>query len=100
MDDTKKSEAILLRDLAPTDPLMHGAWVGGLHHALGNPEILAAFRAETGNRWTPGRTPIETMIDEATGADRAFIMAFARWFNEHAWGEVDGRAGNGNEGAI
>lgn len=32
------------------------------------------------------RSSPDQMIDEATGVDRAFIEAFAQWFNENVWG--------------
>lgn len=65
------------------------AWADCLHWAIGEPEILKAFREETGNNWQPGTTPIEMMIDEAIGADRAFIEAFLSWFNENIWGGAE-----------
>ena len=85
-------------DLAPTDKLAHIAWQDGLLWAIDDPETLQAFREQTGNNWQPGRTPLDKMIDEATGTDREFMLAFARWFNKAIWGEVDGRASNGDEG--
>ncbi len=83
--------------LMPTSRLMVPIWLGGLSFALGDDETLAQFRADTGNNWTPGRTPIDRMIDSAMGADRAFIISFIRWFNREIWGEVEGRACNGDE---
>lgn len=62
------------------------AWIGGLHWALGEPDVLASFRRETGNCWSSGRG-INKMIDEATGADAEFIKQFAAWFNENVWGD-------------
>lgn len=78
---------------ADTPEYMRPAWIGCLHWALGNDEIIAAFRAETGNRWTPGRTGIDRMIDEATGADRKFFEDFVAWFNCSIWGPMDDPAG-------
>lgn len=52
--------------------------------------VVAAFRAETGNRWEPGKTGIDKMIDQATGADHQFIKAFIAWFNVAVWGPLDG----------
>ncbi|MBS0343805.1 MAG: hypothetical protein JSS56_25145 [Proteobacteria bacterium] len=69
---------------------MTPAWLGCIHYALGNNEMLAAFRAETGNNWTPGRTGFDRMIDEATGAERAFLEQFIRWANVAVWGPLDG----------
>lgn len=70
-----------------TPEYMMPAWLGCLSWALGNPEILAAFRAETGRKWTPGMTPLDRMIDESTGVDREFIEAFVVWVNENIWGD-------------
>lgn len=77
-----------LAPFMPADPLEAAAWVGCLQYALGNDEILAAFREATGNRWTPASSGLERMIDEAVGADRAFIVAFVQWFDETVWGEA------------
>jgi len=74
----------------PDTPLyMYGAWVGALHHALGDENIVEGFRLETGMRWTPGKTAIERMIDEATGANEKFLRTFVEWFNARVWGPLD-----------
>ena len=52
---------------------------------------MAGFRAETGKTWEPGKTPIERMIDKATGSDFEFLKAFAEWHNENIWGEGNGQ---------
>lgn len=76
-----------LEPFMQTDYLQAVAWIGGIRYALGNDEMIAAFRKDTGNRWSPGRTPLERMIDEAAGADGAFFLAFAEWFTKNIWGE-------------
>lgn len=70
--------------------VMAAGWLGALRFALGREDILAAFRADTGNQWQPGQTPIDRMIDEATGAGADFFRAFLPWFNENVWGSEDG----------
>lgn len=75
---------------ADTPEYMLPAWLGCIRYALGNPEIVAAFRHATGNKWEPGKTPLDRMIDEATGADRAWVEAFVRWVNVNVWGPIDG----------
>src|SRR6478609_2456928 len=75
---------------ADTPDYMVDAWVSCLHWALGEEEIIAAFRRETGVRWTPGKTGIERMIDQATGADYRFLAEFVAWFNVAIWGPIDG----------
>lgn len=66
--------------LRPTDTpaFMQGAWLGCIRFALTKPGILEAFRRDTGNRWTPARSGLDQMIDEATGADLQFFEAFMR----------------------
>ena len=76
-------------DQMPCDPLMRMAWVPALSAALGNAEILAAFRADTGERWQPGASPLERMIDDATGAGDAFMSRFVDWFNANVWGDLN-----------
>ena len=43
---------------------------------------------ETGERWTPGRSPIERMIDEATDVQWMFVKSFTHWFNLNIWGDM------------
>lgn len=56
--------------------------------AIRQGDILEAFRRDTGNRWTPGLTPIDRLIDQETGAEAAFAEAFVRWFDENIWGDL------------
>jgi hypothetical protein len=81
MDDT------LIMKYLPDHPVMAMGWMGALHWAIGQTECLETFRADTGIAWTPGRTPIDRMIDDATGADHAFIEAFIPWFHANVWGQ-------------
>lgn len=74
---------------ADTPDYMAPAWASCLYWAIGDPAVLADFRAAIGNKWTPPATGIDRMIDEATGADRAFIEAFVAWFNDHVWGPIE-----------
>lgn len=85
--------------LMPTNPIIHPAWFGCLRFAVGDAELMAQFRAESGCTWTPGCTAIDHLIDKATGADMDFLLTFVRWFNRWVWGEIDGRACNGDEEA-
>lgn len=86
-----------LKALAPTDPLMRCVWLDAVAWAVGHAELMADFRAATGLRWHAPSNHIERLIDEATDASGAFLLAFVRWFNREHWGEVEGRASNGNE---
>jgi hypothetical protein len=80
--------------LRPSDTpeYMTPAWLGCISFALGQPELLQAFRADTGNHWTPASTGIDRLIDQATGADWQFIEAFILWVNDNVWGPLDGPA--------
>jgi hypothetical protein len=85
-----RAEELLARDdifapYYPTDPLLIPAWLGLLHYALGQPEMVAQFRQDTGHQWHPGSTPLDRLVDEATGAERAFLEAFAAWVNATLW---------------
>jgi hypothetical protein len=72
-----------------TPLLMAPAWVGCLHWAASEPSIIKAWQADTGCNWRPGRTPIDRMIDEATGADYAVFKSFVEWVNKNIWGSID-----------
>lgn len=80
----------LMEPIRPPDSTpeyMYDAWYSCVHWALGEPEIMAAFRQDTGIMWEPGKTGIEKMIDRATGADRKFVVSFVAWVNENIWGD-------------
>jgi len=83
-----------LRALRPADTpaYMTDAWLSCVHWALSTPEIVAAFRHETGNTWQPGASGLDRMIDAATGADRAFLESFIQWVNVNVWGPLDPEA--------
>lgn len=71
-------------------PLMGDAWVGCLLFCSKEPEALARFKAETGfdlpNLLTA--TPLEHAIDQATGHEKAVVVAFADWVTKNVWGEA------------
>jgi hypothetical protein len=73
---------------ADTPDYMADAWVSCLHWAIAEPEVVARFRAETGNTYAPPKSGLERMIDEASGADKAFAEEFVEWFNENVWGPM------------
>lgn len=75
---------------ADVPELMHGMWASCLMWSVTEPAIMESFRAETGVAWTPGRTPIEQMIDKAAGADVGFLRQYVEWFNANVWGSWDG----------
>lgn len=81
-----------LIDLKPADTpdYMLPAWIDCIAWAIVEPDVLAAFRADTGNQFTPGANALERMIDQATGADWGFLEAFVKWVNVNVWGPLDG----------
>jgi hypothetical protein len=88
---TAKPETVL-ESLMPADTpaYMAPAWLGCMHWAIGDADVIQAFRDETGNYWTPAKNNLDAMIDQATNADRAFVEAFIRWANVNVWGPIDG----------
>ncbi len=78
----------------PSEPLMAQGYVDCLHWALGFDAILEQFRVDTGNKWTPGHTPLSRAINSATGDGLKFVQAFVPWFDANVWGE-DGGDGDG-----
>jgi hypothetical protein len=79
-----------IEDLRPVDTpeYMTPAWLGCIHWAIGTPEIVDAFRRESGMAWTPARNGLDRMIDEATGVEKRFIEAFIEWANANIWGPM------------
>ena len=67
---------------------MMEAWLGCLHWAIGEPEILAAFKRDTGLSYSAPRCGLDAMIDQATGVQEKIIAAFIPWFNENVWGPM------------
>jgi hypothetical protein len=75
--------------IAPPEDLPEyawGAWYSCLHWAIGEPKILARFKADTGLSYSAPRCAIDAMIDDATGFGDSFVLAFVPWFNEKVWG--------------
>jgi hypothetical protein len=86
---TPEEKQHVLDEFTPKPPYEYltPAWFGGLSWAIGSPEVMERFRSDTGSKWSPPRSVLGKMIDEATGADVAFIRQFAGWFNENIWGD-------------
>ena len=77
----------LITKYLPDDPILAQAWVDCLRWSVTEPEMLAAFRADTRCNFTLGLVLIDQMSDEAPGRDRAFVEQYVGWFNENVWGE-------------
>lgn len=73
---------------ADTPEYMTPAWLGLIRFALGDDDMLALFRVDTGETWKPASDPLGAMIDKATGADVAFLRKFVLWVNETLWGPL------------
>jgi hypothetical protein len=86
------SNAFIDLDSLPSDTpaYMFPAWFSCLRSSLGIAEIRAAFEAESGLRWLPPTSKLDELIDDATEASRAYLMAFIPWFNTNVWGPIDG----------
>lgn len=84
--------------LLPSDTpeYMAPAWLGAIHYALGQPEIVERFRQDTGNKWSPGKTAFDKAIDKATGADEAFFVEFIKWANVEVWGPLSKKEDEGD----
>lgn len=78
----------LIARIARTSPSCNGC----LEWAIGETQIVAAFRKDTGNNWSPATSPLDKMIDEACGVGEDFLRQFIEWFNVNVWGPIDGPA--------
>ena len=65
------------------------AWVDYIRWAMDQEGMLYAYRLETGDQWAPARTPIDQMIDDATGRGEQFIKNFISWLNPSFWEDDD-----------
>ena len=73
------------------DPLMMGAWVACLSWATGQPDIMAAFKTDTGydlDSITMARG-IDKMVYDATGYTRTAFIAWCDWATKNLWGTDD-----------
>lgn len=81
-------------------PLMLAAWKGCIAWAAQEPEVLTRFISESGIQFKPPapRSPIDRMIDSATGRDGSagaipenahVFAAFADWVTINWWGEEE-----------
>lgn len=74
---------------APSNYLF-GAWLGLFSTLWNEPDCHKAFCEQTGAMpLALGGSPIERMVDEATGRDREYMLKFAKWVTEFHWGEIE-----------
>ena len=76
-------------------PLMTDAWIGCVLWASGQKEFRKSFQEKTGFELECllDRSPIDQLIDKATGHERAAIAGFFDFVTKEIWGEeTDERA--------
>jgi hypothetical protein len=78
--------AELIQPPSDVPECMWPMWVGCLRWAIGNSEILAAFTADTGLTYSPPKSGLDAMIDEASGFNEKLVKSFVEWFNKNVWG--------------
>lgn len=88
------SKPATLKSAWDGDPLMYPAFIGFVSFALGSDDMLAQYRAETGDTWKIGATSFDRLIDHATGADFAFLQRFVTWCEDGPFGKPDDFARN------
>lgn len=77
------------------DPLMYGFFIGCVRWALGKPEIMARYQAESGDQFQPALNSIERMIDKVTGNNLAFLQCFSDWVEINLFGTREQVYGEG-----
>lgn len=72
---------------AESPPKMMG-FLSFLMFSASQPECRELFKKETGHDLDKllNRTPIDEMIDQATGHEKTVFIAFADWITKTAWG--------------
>jgi hypothetical protein len=66
--------------------LLDVAWRDFIYWAVSEPTIVAEFNEATGRTFKQPGTPIEEMIDEATGKDADDAEVFILWVTKNHWG--------------
>ena len=67
-------------------PIMVHFWMDRLMDAIKDPDTLAEFREDTNCDWQPPRSPIEHMVDDASGVGFQVAKDFAKWWTAKHWG--------------
>lgn len=67
-----------------------GSYLGLVYFLCGKEEARNAFKEATGmdimRALGIGTSPIEKMVDHATGYDATVVASFADWVTEYHWG--------------
>lgn len=69
------------------DPLMEGVFFDFVMFAWSADDFVKAFERDSGYRLP--RSPLETLIDQATGHGDAMAVAFIEWLIRNHWGEAE-----------
>ncbi len=64
------------------------AWLGCMRYAISEPEIVAAFREDTGNQWKPPANTLEALVDSQLNRQEEFLVKFITWANTNVWGPL------------
>ena len=78
-------------DYMPDDTpyYMAPAWVSALRFALASNRIVEQYMEETGDIYPRAKkTPIDALIDDATGRTWKSLVSFVEWFNKAYWGDM------------
>jgi len=75
-----------------TPEFMYDPWAACLRWAVCSEAVQKDFEAATGIKYHGAGSPIEAMLDNATGHNPAeeYIKSFLPWFNEMVWGSMSG----------
>jgi len=73
------------------DNIMTEAWLSCVSASSGVEGITKAFKEDTGIDIAVlvNRSPIEKMIDEATGLDKEIVVKWCDWVTKNIWGEQE-----------
>lgn len=66
--------------------VMGSAFLGLVDYLSRQPDAVEAFKRDTGIA-VSAETPLDQMIDQATGRDRDIAVSFINWVQENHWGE-------------
>jgi hypothetical protein len=77
-----------------TPDYMTDAWLGFILFAGGETLICEQFKKDTGLTFQAATSPLDQMIDKATGHDEHLIREFVLWVNKALWGPMDGPDGD------
>lgn len=73
-----------------TPDYMAPAWLGCMHWAIGQADIVRDYRTETGDTWKPSPPGTEQhKQDIKTGRADKFCEDFIRWANVAIWGPMN-----------